>query len=153
MFLLHLALLFPLLPVLCPEPLLPCGQRQGKHYLRLRQSRSLALWHHSSHNHSNNRNTGDTTVNDPRTVPSCPVRRSADGIHVGKVDLNVGTGDQTVRLRWRADDRRNSDESQAVRYRVPLSNTLDSRGHAEVHHRILEVAESDFPEDLTEFSQ
>ena len=27
--LLHLALLFPLLPVLCPEPLLPCGQRQG----------------------------------------------------------------------------------------------------------------------------
>ena len=27
-----------------PEPLLPCGQRQGKHTLRLRQSRSLALW-------------------------------------------------------------------------------------------------------------
>ena len=27
--LLYLALLFPLLPVLCPEPLLPCGQRQG----------------------------------------------------------------------------------------------------------------------------
>ena len=26
--LLHLALLFPLLPVLCPEPLLPCGRRQ-----------------------------------------------------------------------------------------------------------------------------
>ena len=28
-FLLSLALLFSLLPVLCPEPLLPCGQRQG----------------------------------------------------------------------------------------------------------------------------
>ena len=42
--LLHLALLFPLLPVLCPEPLPPCGQRQGKHTLRLRQLRSLALW-------------------------------------------------------------------------------------------------------------
>ena len=38
-----LLFLFPLLPVLCPEPLLPCGQRQGKHYLRLRQPRSLAL--------------------------------------------------------------------------------------------------------------
>ena len=37
-----LALLFPLLPVLCPEPLLPCGQRQGKHILRVRQTRSLA---------------------------------------------------------------------------------------------------------------
>ena len=35
------------LPVLCPEPLLPCGQRQGKQYLRLRQSRSLALWQNS----------------------------------------------------------------------------------------------------------
>ena len=45
--LLHFALLFLLLPVLCPEPLLPCGQRQGKHYLRLRQSRSLALWQNS----------------------------------------------------------------------------------------------------------
>ena len=31
MSLLHLALLFPNLPVLCPEPLLLCGQRQGKH--------------------------------------------------------------------------------------------------------------------------
>ena len=30
--LLHLALLFPLLPVLWPELLLPCGQRQGKDY-------------------------------------------------------------------------------------------------------------------------
>ena len=30
--LLYLALLFTLLLVLCPEPLLPCGQRQGKHY-------------------------------------------------------------------------------------------------------------------------
>ena len=38
------SLLFPLWLVLCPEPLLPCGQRRGKHYLRLRQSRSLALW-------------------------------------------------------------------------------------------------------------
>ena len=45
--LLYLALPFPLLPVLCPEPLLPCGRRQGKHYLRLRQSRRLALWHNS----------------------------------------------------------------------------------------------------------
>ena len=45
--LLHLALLFSLLPVLCPEPLLPCGQRQGKHFLRLRHSRSLALWQNS----------------------------------------------------------------------------------------------------------
>ena len=42
--LLYLALLFPLLPVLCPELLLPCGQRQGNHTLRLRQLRSLALW-------------------------------------------------------------------------------------------------------------
>ena len=41
--LLLLALL-SLLPVLCPEPLLPCGQRQGKHTLRLRQMRSLAPW-------------------------------------------------------------------------------------------------------------
>ena len=47
MSLLHVALLFPLLLVLCPELLLPCGQRQGKHYLRLRQSRSLALWQSS----------------------------------------------------------------------------------------------------------
>ena len=30
MSLLYLALLFPLLPVLCPEPLLPCGLRQTK---------------------------------------------------------------------------------------------------------------------------
>ena len=45
--LLHLALLFPLLLVLCPEPFLPCGQRQGKHTLRLRQLRSLALWQNS----------------------------------------------------------------------------------------------------------
>ena len=45
--LLHLALFFPLLPVLCPEPLPPCGQRQGKHTLRLRRSRSLALWKNS----------------------------------------------------------------------------------------------------------
>ena len=30
--LLHLALLFPLLPVLCPGCLLPCGQRQAKHF-------------------------------------------------------------------------------------------------------------------------
>ena len=43
----HPALLLPLPPVLCPEPLLPCGQRQGKDYLRLRQSRSLALWQNS----------------------------------------------------------------------------------------------------------
>ena len=28
--LLQLALLFPLLPVLCPELLLPCGQRRSK---------------------------------------------------------------------------------------------------------------------------
>ena len=28
--LLHLALLFPFLPGPCPEPLLPCGQLQGK---------------------------------------------------------------------------------------------------------------------------
>ena len=34
--------------------------------------------------HSNNHNTGDTTGNDPRTAPSCPVRRSADGVHVGR---------------------------------------------------------------------
>ena len=40
--LLHLALFFPLLPVLCPEPLPSCGQRQGKHTLRLRQLRSAA---------------------------------------------------------------------------------------------------------------
>ena len=45
--LLHLALLFPLLPVLCPETLLPCGQRGGKRTLRLRQPRSLALWQYS----------------------------------------------------------------------------------------------------------
>ena len=45
--LLHFALLFPLQPVLCPEPLLPCGQRQGKHTLRLRQPTSLALWENS----------------------------------------------------------------------------------------------------------
>ena len=45
--LLHLALLFPILPVLWPEPLLPCGQRQGKHTLRFRQLRSLALWQNS----------------------------------------------------------------------------------------------------------
>ena len=30
--LLHLAFLFPLLPVFCPEPLLPCEQRRGKTY-------------------------------------------------------------------------------------------------------------------------
>ena len=46
--LLHLALLFPLQIVLCPELLLPCGQRRGKHTLRLRQSRSLALWPHNN---------------------------------------------------------------------------------------------------------
>ena len=45
--LLHLALLFPLLPVLCPEPFLPCGQRLGNHTLRLRQLKSLALWQNS----------------------------------------------------------------------------------------------------------
>ena len=45
--LLHLALLFPHPHVLCPEPLLPCGQRRGKHTLRLRQLRSLALWQNS----------------------------------------------------------------------------------------------------------
>ena len=45
--LLHLAFLFPLLPVFCPEPLLPCEQRRGKHTLRLRQTRSLALWQNS----------------------------------------------------------------------------------------------------------
>ena len=38
-------LLFPLLPVLCPEPLLPCGQRRGKKPLQLRQPRSLASSH------------------------------------------------------------------------------------------------------------
>ena len=43
----HFALLFPLQPVFSPEPLLPCGQRQGKHTLRLRQLRSLALWQKS----------------------------------------------------------------------------------------------------------
>ena len=37
---------------------------------------------------------------------------------------NRNTGDQT--LSGRADDRRNSDESLAERYRVPLSNTIDS---------------------------
>ena len=42
--LLHLALLFPFPLVLCPELLLPCGQHQGNHSLRLRQLRSLALW-------------------------------------------------------------------------------------------------------------
>ena len=36
-----------LLSVLCPELLLPCGQRRGKHTLRLRQLRSLALWQNS----------------------------------------------------------------------------------------------------------
>ena len=41
--LLHLALLFPFLPVLCPE-LLPRGQLQGNYSLCLRQLRSLALW-------------------------------------------------------------------------------------------------------------
>ena len=45
--LLHLALLFTLLPVLWPELLLPCGQRQGNHTLRLRQPRSLAPWQNS----------------------------------------------------------------------------------------------------------
>ena len=49
--LLHLALLFPLVPVLCPEPLLPCGRRQGKHYLRLRQPRSLGPWPNSPLTH------------------------------------------------------------------------------------------------------
>ena len=43
MSLLHLAPLFPPLPVLCPEPLLPCGQRRGKHTLRLRQQESCSL--------------------------------------------------------------------------------------------------------------
>ena len=38
--------------LLCPEPLLPCGQRQGKHTLRLRQLRSLALWQNSLLTHS-----------------------------------------------------------------------------------------------------
>ena len=42
-----LALLFTLLPVLCPEPLLPCGQRQGNQPRRLRQLRSLAPWQNS----------------------------------------------------------------------------------------------------------
>ena len=45
--LLHLALLFPLLLVLWREPLLPRGQRQGKHTLRLRQMRSPAPWPNS----------------------------------------------------------------------------------------------------------
>ena len=42
--LLGLALLFPLLLVLWPELLLPCGQRQGYYSLCLRQPRSLAFW-------------------------------------------------------------------------------------------------------------
>ena len=45
--LLHLVLVFPLLPVLCPKPILPSGQRQGKHTLRLRQTRSLVPWQNS----------------------------------------------------------------------------------------------------------
>ena len=54
----------------------------------------------------------------------------------------------------RADDRRNSDEWEAVRFRVPLSSTIDScRDNTEVHHRFLEVTENDFLEDLTELSQ
>ena len=44
---LSLALLFPLLPVLCPEPLLPCGRRQGNYPLALSQMRSLAPWPNS----------------------------------------------------------------------------------------------------------
>ena len=39
-----LPLLFHTLPALWPALLFPCGQRQGKHLLRLRQLRSLALW-------------------------------------------------------------------------------------------------------------
>ena len=65
-------------------------------------------------------------------------------LHHGKVDPNVCTGDQTVR--WRADDRRNSDKPQPV----PLSNTT---GSVTVHHRILEVTGQDFPQDLTELAQ
>ena len=42
--LLHLALLFPLLHVLCPETLPPCGRRQGNYPLVLRQMKSLATW-------------------------------------------------------------------------------------------------------------
>ena len=45
--LLNLALLFLLLPVLCPEPFLPCGKRQGNETLCLQQLRSLALWQNS----------------------------------------------------------------------------------------------------------
>ena len=41
--LLPLALLLPLPLVLCPEPLLPCGQRQGNEPRRLRQLRIFAL--------------------------------------------------------------------------------------------------------------
>ena len=43
----HIALLFPFLLVLCAELFLPCGQRQGNHSLRLRQSTSIVLWQNS----------------------------------------------------------------------------------------------------------
>ena len=59
----HFALLFPLQLVLCPEPLLPCGQRQGKHYLRVRQSRSL--W----------QNTLLTQVMSPSSLTTSTTRR------------------------------------------------------------------------------
>ena len=49
--LLPFALLFPLLPVLCPEPLLPCGQRQGNKPRHLRQLMRFALWQNSPLTH------------------------------------------------------------------------------------------------------
>ena len=45
-----------------------------------------------------------------------------------------------------SDDRRNSDESHAVRYRAPLSNTIDSVA-------AMQKTESNFSEDLTELSE
>ena len=41
-----LPFLFHTLPALWPALLLPCGQRQGKHLLRLRITRSIAPWRH-----------------------------------------------------------------------------------------------------------
>ena len=76
--LLSLALLFPLLPGPWPEPLPPCGRRQGNYPLALRQMRSLALWpnSHLSQVTSPSSLTTSTTPRLPKSSPrSSPATR------------------------------------------------------------------------------
>ena len=59
----RLLVLFPLLPAL-----LPCGQRRGKHPLRLRPMRSIASWRYTILSQTVQQHTYSVHIRTPRTI-------------------------------------------------------------------------------------